>query len=112
MLENFSLQATAVDRCGTHMGIWLSNINHMKVIKLLFSIGLDQQKSDLQDAVPVLSKQMQCESWFSAIEFSDNLRFRDYFSKEMKSKYLVTLCDLVTVFAQTKSVTALYSVPS
>ena len=52
------------------------------------------------------------QSRFSDIKFSDNLWFSDYFSKTIfqltkyiKSFNLVTICDLVTVFAETKSVT-------
>ena len=52
------------------------------------------------------------QSWFSDIKFSDNLWLSDYFSKtifqftkDIKSTYLVTLCDLLTIFVETKSVT-------
>ena len=46
------------------------------------------------------------QSQLSDIEFSDNLWFSDYFSiYYIKSFDLVTLRDLVTVFAETKNVT-------
>ena len=45
-------------------------------------------------------------SRFNDIKFSDNLWFRNYFSiYSIKSFNLVTLCDLVTVFVETKIVT-------
>ena len=54
---------------------------------------------------------MYVQSRFSDFKFSDNLWFSDYFSKDhfsicyKKSFDLVTLCDLVTIFEETKSVT-------
>ena len=46
-------------------------------------------------------------SWFSDIKFSDNLCFSVLSIYLIKSLHFVTLCNLVTVFAETKSVTKL-----
>ena len=45
------------------------------------------------------------QSRFSDIKFSDNLWFSDYFAKTFFSIYYIKSFDLVTVFAETKSVT-------
>jgi hypothetical protein len=52
------------------------------------------------------SKTCKIQSQLSDIGFSDNLQFSSNFAKkQIESSYEVTLCDLVTAFVETQSIT-------